>query len=65
MPRSWNLAVWKSNNDTSEEVLREQRVVLIVFARNSFFTPARMKRFNTSSIRNATRRAEVRASVLT
>jgi len=44
------LAVWKSNNGTSEEVLREQRVVLIVFARNSCFTPARMKRFNTSSI---------------
>jgi hypothetical protein len=65
MPRSWNLSVWKSNNDTSEEMLREQARVTIIVARNSFVAPARMKRFNTSSIQNVTGLADVRESVLT
>jgi len=50
----------KSNNDTSGEMCREQRDATTIFARNAFVAPARMQRFNTSSIRNVARRADAR-----
>jgi len=40
MPRSWNLLVWKSNNDTSGAMLSEQRYVTMIFARNAFVARA-------------------------